>query len=134
MFMLNIGGAVCMATVPDVCLTPAAPSPVPVPYPNIATTDMADPGSIVENVLVVGMPAMNQASTILLSNGDQGGTAGGGVACAEIMGETAFVTGSPTVMVGGPPGVRLTCLTTQNSNNTIGLVSAPSQTVVLLLG
>jgi hypothetical protein len=134
MFMLNIGGAMCMATVPDVCLTPAVPSPIPVPYPNISTSDMANPGTIAENILVCGMPAMNQASIIMLSNGDQGGTAGGGVACGEIMGETAFVTGCPTIMVGGPPGVRLTCLTTQNTNNTLGLVTAPSQTVVLLLG
>ncbi|ANN68537.1 DUF4150 domain-containing protein [Bordetella bronchialis] len=134
MFMLNTAGAMCTATVPDVCLTPAAPSPIPVPYPNIATTDMANPGTIVENVLVCGMPALNQSSVVMLSNGDQGGTAGGGVACGQIMGEAAFVTGSPTVMVGGPPGVRLTCMTTQNSNNTMGLVAAPSQTVVLLLG
>jgi hypothetical protein len=134
MFMLNIGGAMALATVPDVCLTPAVPSPIPVPYPNIGTTDMADPGGIVENILVCGMPAMNMSSTILLTNGDQAGTAGGGVACAEIMGEVAFVTGAMTIMVGGPPGVRLTSLTTQNANNTIGLVSAPSQTVVMLLG
>lgn len=133
MFMLNNGGALTTATVPDVCMTPAAPSPIPVPYPNLATTDMADPGGIVENVLVVGMPALNQASTLLLSNGDQGGVAGGGVACGEIMGEVAFATGSMKVMVGGPPGVRLTCMTTHNSNNTMGVVAAPSQVTVMLL-
>ncbi|MGE8587853.1 MAG: PAAR-like domain-containing protein, partial [Alcaligenes sp.] len=83
MFMLNNAGAMTTATVPDVCLTPAVPSPIPMPYPNIAMSDMADPGGIVENVLVGGMPALNQASTIMLSNGDQGGVAGGGVACGE---------------------------------------------------
>ena len=28
---------------PDVCLTPAAPSPIPVPYPNLAMHAMAVP-------------------------------------------------------------------------------------------
>jgi hypothetical protein len=37
------------------------------------------------------------------------------------------------VMVGGPPGVRLTCMTTQNMNNTIGIVAAPSQVIVMLM-
>ncbi|AZS81966.1 MULTISPECIES: DUF4150 domain-containing protein [Achromobacter] len=133
MFMLNNAGAMTTATVPDVCLTPAVPSPIPMPYPNIAMSDMADPGGIVENVLVGGMPALNQASTIMLSNGDQAGAAGGGVACGEIMGEAAFVTGSMKVMVGGPPGVRLTCMTTQNANNTVGIVAAPSQVIVMLV-
>ncbi|ANN76539.1 DUF4150 domain-containing protein [Bordetella flabilis] len=133
MFLLNTGGAMAVATVPDVCLTPAAPSPIPVPYPNIATSDMANPGTIAETVLICGMPALNQASIIQLSNGDQGGTAGGGVACGEIMGEAAFVTGSVTVMVAGPPAVGLTSMTTQNTNNTIGLSASPSQVVVMFL-
>lgn len=134
MFLLNNAGAMATATVPDVCMTPAAPAPIPVPYPNIAMTDMADPAGVVENVLVAGMPALNLGSKILLSNGDQGGTAGGGVACGRIMGEAAFVSGSTTVMVGGMPGVHLTSATTQNANNTVGLVASPSQTVVLLMG
>ena len=134
MFLLNTGGAIAMATVPDVCMTPAAPSPIPVPYPNIATSSMADPASIVDNVLVVGMPALNMGSTLLLSNGDQGGTAGGGVLCGEIMGAAAFVEGSLTVMIGGMPGVCLSSLTTQNANNTMGLVTTPSQVVVMLQG
>lgn len=133
MFMLNIGGAMTSATVPDVCLTPAAPSPIPVPYPNFAMSDMADPGSIVENVLVVAMPALNMGSMLLLSQGDEAGTAGGGVACGEIMGMAEFVDGSPNVMVGGMPGVSLTGMTTQNANNTIGLVVSPSQVIVMLM-
>ena len=134
MFLLNIGGAMTTATVPDVCMTPAAPSPIPVPYPNFATSDMAEPGSIVENVLLVAMPALNMGSILLLSQGDEAGTAGGGVACGEIMGMAEFVDGSPTVMVGGMPAVYLTGMTTQNANNTVGLVASPSQVVVMLQG
>ena len=133
MFALNNGGAQLVANVPDTCLTPAAPSPVPVPYPNMASTNMADPGGIVEKVLLVAMPALNQSTKILMSNGDQAGTAGGGVASHKIMGEAAFTMGSSKVMIGGKPGVRLSCMTTQNNANTVGLVAAPSQTVVMLM-
>lgn len=134
MFALTTGGAQAVATVPDVCLTPAVPSPIPVPYPNLASTSMADPGSIVEKVLISAMPALNLSSTILLSNGDQGGTAGGGVASHRIMGETRFIVGSMKVMIGGKPGVRLSCMTTQNNANTTGLVVSPSQSTVMLMG
>lgn len=133
MFALSTAGAQAVATVPDVCLTPAVPSPIPVPYPNIAASTMADPGGIVENVLLVAMPALNQATKILLSNGDQAGTAGGGVASHKIMGEAAFTMGSTKVMIGGKPGVRLSCMTTQNNANTTGLVVTPSQTKVMLM-
>ncbi|MFT0547395.1 DUF4150 domain-containing protein [Allopusillimonas ginsengisoli] len=133
MFALTIAGAQAVATVPDVCLTPAVPSPIPIPYPNLASTSMADPGSIVDNVLIVAMPALNLSSKILMSNGDQGGTAGGGVVSHRIMGETRFTMGSTKVMIGGKPGVRLSCMTTHNNFNTTGLVAAPSQTTVMLM-
>lgn len=132
MFLLSTDGAIAMAIVPDVCLTPEVPSPVPVPYPNIAMSDLADPASIVSNVLVVGMPALNMGSVLLLSDGDQAGTAGGGILCGEIMGAAAFIQGSASVMVGAMPGVCLGGLTTQNANNTMGLVTTPSQVVVML--
>ena len=133
MFALTTGGAQAVATAPDFCMTPAAPSPVLLPYPNMASTGMADPGSIVEKVLIRAMPALNLSSKLLLSNGDEGGTAGGGAATHRIKGETRFTMGSVKVMIGGKPGVRLSCMTTQNNANTVGLVSSPSQTVVMLM-
>lgn len=133
MFALTNGGAQAVANVPDVCLTPAAPSPIPVPYPNMASTAMADPGSIVEKVLISAMPALNLGSKLLMSNGDEAGTAGGGVATHRVMGETRFTMGSTKVMIGGKPGVRLSAMTTQNNANTMGLVASPSQAVVMLM-
>jgi Domain of unknown function (DUF4150) len=135
MFMLNNGGATAMATVPDICQTPAAPSPIPVPYPNMASTDMTDPDGLVPEVLVDAMPALNMMSKILLSEGDTAGSAGGGVVSAKVMGEMAFIDGSAVVMVGGLPAVRVTCLTEHNGSpaNTVGVVSVPSQTAVLVL-
>lgn len=135
MFMLNNGGASALATVPDVCQTPAAPSPIPVPYPNMASTDMADPDGLVPEVLLMDMPALNMMSKILLSEGDTAGSAPGGVVSAKVMGEMAFIDGSAVVMVGGLPAVRVTCQTEHNGAppNTIGIVSIPSQTAVLVL-
>jgi hypothetical protein len=134
MFMLNNGGATAVASAPDVCKTPAAPSPIPVPYPNIATTDMADPGGLVPEVLLADMPALNMMSKILLSQGDDAGVAGGLIS-SKVMGEMAFIDGSAVVTVGGVPAVRVTCQTEHNGApaNTIGVVSVPSQTAVLVL-
>mgnify|MGYP001409762761 CR=1 FL=1 len=133
MFMLNNAGATANA-MPDVCKTPTPAGPVPMPYPNIATSNMADPGGIVQNVLVVNMPALNMGTKILLSNGDQAGAAGG-VVSNKIMGETQFTLGSLTVMVGGKPAVRLGAMTAQNGSppNAVGAVIAPSQTLVMVM-
>ncbi|AXM95518.1 DUF4150 domain-containing protein [Pseudomonas plecoglossicida] len=135
MFMLNSGGAKANSTAPDVCQTPNPAGQIPVPYPNLADTSMADPGGLVRDVLVAGMPAMNQMSKVTTTNGDQAGV-GGGVVSAKIMGEMTFVNGSLQVKVGGKPAVRVTCQTTHNGSppNTMGLVSAPSQTQVMVLG
>lgn len=131
MFMLTTSNAMASATAPDVCKTPAGPAVAPIPYPNIATSAQADPGAIVETVLVGAMPSLNVGTTLLLSDGDQAGTAGGGVASDEIMGEVAFVTSSATVMIGGKPAVRMSDMTTHNANNTVGEVVSPGdQTVV----
>ncbi|WP_339560938.1 DUF4150 domain-containing protein [Pseudomonas sp. EA_65y_Pfl1_P113] len=134
MFMLNNGGAMANSTVPDVCKTPSPAGPIPMPYPNIAETSMADPGGLVPEVLVAAMPAMNLMSKVILSNGDQAGVAGG-VVSSKIMGEMAFIDGSAMVMVGGKPAVRVTCQTSHNGSppNTMGIVAAPSQTEVLVL-
>lgn len=138
MFMLNTAGAVCNAF-PDVCITPvpspAGPVPTPLPYPNIATTEMADPGTIVDKVLVSGMPALNQMSKITTSEGDQAGTQGG-VACGKIMGEVGFLIGSTKVMVGGKPAVSLGAQTSQNVGppmNAVGACISPSQTKVMVM-
>ena len=60
---------------PDVCITPAAPSPIPVPYPNIAmSSDTAD-GST--TVTCDGNPIMLSSSNFMMSTGDEAGSIGG---------------------------------------------------------
>ncbi len=134
MFMLNTAGAMLNASVPDVCKTPAGPAVVPVPYPNIGMSVQADPGAIVDNVLLVAMPALNIGTTILMTNGDQAGVLGG-VASNMIMGEASFVTSSLKVMVGGMPAVRMNDMTMHNSENTMGAAVMPgAQTIVMAMG
>ena len=59
---------------PDVCLTPAGPVIVPVPYPNIALGSTAIPNQLI--VMIVAMPAHNLGTITPLTNGDQAGVAG----------------------------------------------------------
>ncbi|MFM0305978.1 DUF4150 domain-containing protein [Paraburkholderia sediminicola] len=133
MFQNTSGGGMAFAF-PDVCKTPAPTGFVPLPYPNLATGTQADPETVALNVLVCGMPALNMASVIAISEGNEAGT-GGGVISGEIMGQATFLTGSVKVMIGGVPTTRLTSATAQNGAfpNTEGVVLVPSQTVVLVL-
>ncbi|KQQ49873.1 type VI secretion protein [Pseudomonas sp. Leaf127] len=134
MYMLNNGGAIATASQPDMCKTPTPAGPVPMPYPNIANTRMADPGGLVNDVLIAGLPAMNQMSKVTLSSGDEAG-AQGGLVSSKVMGEMTFTDGSTKVTVGGKPAVRVTTQTLQNGapGNTIGVVSAGSQTCVMVM-
>jgi hypothetical protein len=57
---------------PDVCKTPAAPSPIPIPYPNIAkSSDTADGAKTVK---ADGNPVMLKNSKYSRSSGDEAGT------------------------------------------------------------
>ena len=115
---------------PDVCLTPAGPVVVPIPYPDIAMGPMAIPNQTV--VLIMGMPGHNLGTVIPLTNGDNAGVAGG-VASGTFMGPSRHITAAFTILYGGMPATRLTSMTMQNSTNAVGARIAPSQTVVLLL-
>ena len=57
---------------PDVCKTPAAPSPIPLPYPNIAmSSNAADTASTVK---ADGNPIMIKTSKYAMSSGDEAGS------------------------------------------------------------
>lgn len=110
---------------PDVCLTPAAPSPVPIPYPNMANHAMASP--FCSTILLSMMPALNTSSQIPLTSGDDAGTAN-----PLFKQSGAFTQGSSKVMLQGSPAITLTCQTTgNNNNNSVGIVSVPSSTNVM---
>jgi len=126
MYALNKEGGSLLCPM-DVCQTPTPAGEVPVPYPNIGEPPMGEPGC--ENVLICGAPALNKATTIPETNGDQAGV-GGGVVSGEIMGEAKFIEGSVKVRFEGSPAVCLTTPTTHNSENGPGSCVEPSQFVV----
>ena len=115
---------------PDVCLTPAAPAPIPVPYPNMAMGPMAVPN--VPTILVNFMPAHNMGTVIPMTNGDNAGVAMG-VASGTVMGPRRHLTAAFTVLVGGMPATRVTSVSLSNSTNCPGARLVPSQVGVVVL-
>jgi hypothetical protein len=130
-FVCTVAGGSALA-MPDTCQTPAPPGPpVPMPYPNTATLNMAT--GFAPTVMVANMPALNVQSIVPLTAGDEAGTVGG-VVSGMIKGPAKFVTSSVKVQIGGQPCVRLTDTTAHNGTNPnapAGNVIAPSQTKVL---
>ncbi len=114
---------------PDVCLTPM-PAPVPIPYPNIAMGPIGVPAAY--NVLVMGLPAHNLATTVPLTLGDTPGIALG-VASGMVMGPSRHVLPAFTCLMGGLPATRMTSISIQNSTNCPGMRIVPSQVKVIVL-
>ncbi|HVY47187.1 MAG TPA: DUF4150 domain-containing protein [Minicystis sp.] len=115
---------------PDVCLTPVAAVPTPIPYPNLALGPMGVPAAY--NILFSCAPAHNMSTEVVLSNGDNAGVETG-VASGTVMGPSRAVTAAFTVLLDGMPATRLTSVNIQNSTNCPGMRIVPSQVKVLLL-
>jgi Domain of unknown function (DUF4150) len=116
---------------PDVCMTPAAPSPVPIPYPN--TGSLSTASGTVSKVVIANMEAAVESTTIPQSHGDEMGTLGGVVSGVN-MGQIAFKTYSMKCYAGGKKMVYVTCMTGQNGSpaNVPGAQVMPSQMAVLI--
>lgn len=121
----NKSGFICFAF-PDVCLTPAAPSPVPIPYPNIGqladATLVSDTSTGTGEVKVGGnYVILAKKSEIPTTTGDEAGSVGG-VTSGTTKGKVEFTQGSATVKIHGQHVVRMTDPTTQNNKNANGTV------------
>jgi hypothetical protein len=118
--------ALCFAF-PDVCLVPAAPSPVPTPLPNLASTsDAIDTAS---SVVVENKEVLVESSSIPMSSGDEPGT-GGGVVSGTFLGVVTFKTASAKVFAQGKRVVLLGAVTAHNgrsANMPAGQQITPSQ-------
>ncbi len=124
MLLASNRGAGMNVGMPDVCLTPAAPSLVPVPYPNLALNAQASPFCTL--VKVTGMPGLNLGSKMPMTNGDEGGSAH---PMFKQMG--GYTAGNPVVFLEKLPAINLLCPTTGNNmNNAAGAVLVPSVTNV----
>ena len=132
MFGLTNAGGMLTATAPDVCKTPSPPAGTPpIPYPNMAQLNMVNVGTACSKVQLSGGMALKLDSKTTISNGDEAGVAGG-VASGKNVGEAAFTMGSMKVRLEGKAAVRVSDPTTHNSQNTIGMATAPSQTKVMI--
>ncbi|MFO0756961.1 MAG: DUF4150 domain-containing protein [Byssovorax sp.] len=121
---------VCFAF-PDVCLVPAAPSPVPTPLPNVA--QCCDAKDTVDTVLVQNQEVIVETSSIPMSSGDEAGS-GGGVVSGTFMGCVKFKTASAKVYAKGKRVVLFGAMTAHNGDNAnmpAGQQIAPSQGKVL---
>lgn len=111
-------GAPGISTVfPDVCNTPAAPSPIPIPYPNIGQS--ADTSDGPTTVKTDGEMPMVKGSKYSKSSGDEPGTVGGVVSGVN-MSECEFMMYSFDVKFEGKNVCRLGDPMFQNKKNIMG--------------
>jgi carboxyl-terminal processing protease len=109
---------------PDPCLTPMGPVPVLIPYPNLAMDAMGIPTC--PTILLMMMPAVNQATIVPMTLGDQAGV------LSPFMGPGIVAMGIPIVLLQGMPAVTLACPTTGNNMiNPIGIVAIPGAPTIV---
>jgi hypothetical protein len=59
---------------PSVCITPAAPSPLPIPYPILTSSGTGNLDGDTRKVKIGGKPVFNVDSVISSCNGNEAGT------------------------------------------------------------
>jgi hypothetical protein len=129
---MTADSGICIAF-PDVCKTPAAPSPIPLPYLNTASCSDGDGA---KKVAVLGKAILRKGDKIRRSSGDEAGTLMGVVSnrnmdCAVIR------TGSPKVKVEKKDCAFLTSVMGQNGNSSNappGVHIKPCQQKVFVFG
>lgn len=117
---------------PDVCKTPAAPSPIPLPYPNMGQLNSSD--KTAKKVLMSNKETVVENSKIPRSNGDEAGTLKGVVSNTN-MDKITFKKYSSKVFAQGKKVVHVTAMTAHNGSNAnmpAGCHTVPSQTKVLV--
>ena len=85
---------------PNMCITPAAPSPLPMPYPVTGTTSELDPGC--EDVKIEGKKSMSTKSKVKAVHGNEAGTQKD-VVTMQTGGHAFAAVGCPCVMFEGAP-------------------------------
>jgi hypothetical protein len=92
---------------PNICLTPAAPGPLPAPYPITGDTGKLDPGC--EDTLIGGKKCMTTRSKVASMTGNEAGAQKdlltlktGGCAWALVGAPVVLVEGGMVVITGAP--------------------------------
>ena len=102
---------------PDVCKTPAAPSPIPIPYPNIGKSSDTSGGPT--TVKADGQMPMVKGAKYMRSQGDEAGTVGG-VMSGVNMNECEFMMYSFDVKLDGKNACRMGDPLFHNKKNIMG--------------
>jgi hypothetical protein len=102
---------------PDVCLTPTPAGPVPIPYPNIASSSDAADGPA--TVTCDGAMPMTKGAKYSKSSGDEAGS-NGGVASGTSRDAAEFMLYSFDVKFEGNGACRLGDPLFHNNKNTLG--------------
>jgi hypothetical protein len=134
MFASTLEKGMCQVF-PDTCKMPTPAGPVPVPYPNIVNCPTAQSSSCASKVMICGMKAFNQKTSLPSSQGDQAGTLGG-VISNKMMGQVKYTSGSASVYIQGPPAVKLSSSSAHNGsppNAPLGTQIVPSQNKVVIM-
>ena len=117
---------IAIATVPDVCKTPAPPAPpVPIPYPNIAMSSDLAKGTT--KVKADGQSVAISPSEFSMSTGDEPGSVGG-IVSSTFKGKATWISFSFNVFAEGKPVCRLMDKMLMNKGNTVclaGLLQQP---------
>jgi uncharacterized Zn-binding protein involved in type VI secretion len=114
---------ICFAF-PDILSTPAAPSPVPLPYPNVA--QLSDAKDTAQTVNAGGKPVILEGSSIDSSTGGEAGS------LSPNLGKCTFSgSGSGTVLIEGQKVIRQGDTTSQNGGNATGSVMVGLPTVLV---
>ncbi len=125
MSVVHKGSGGVTTAFPDVCKTPAAPSPLPIPYPNVARS--ADSAKTAKKVKADGNPICTNASNFSTSTGDDAGVLKG-VVSNKVKGKAEFVNFSMNVKAEGKNVVRALDLMLHNGKNTppVPLLQGPA--------
>lgn len=119
---------------PDVCNTPSPSGAAPIPYPNLGMLVQSNPATVSNSVKIFSFKAATVKTEILMSTGDEAGSAGGGVVCAMIKGPCKYKLGSMSVKIEGQQAVYHGSIighnNATNSNMPAGVQVAPSQFMV----
>lgn len=87
---------------PSVCITPAAPSPLPIPYPIVTPTGTKQVDDDTRSVKIGGTPVFCVGSLVSSCNGNEPGTQKE-VVSHKTTSKAFILTGSPNVKAEGSP-------------------------------
>lgn len=134
MFPASTKGGGMSFSFPNVCKTPAAPSPLPIPYPSIGQCSGANGDTCTKKVKILNKAVLHKSSEISSTKGDQPGTLKG-VVSSTTSDKATYKTSVSKVLVEGNEIVthlKMVAQNGSNANSPPGTQVAPSQMTVIV--